>query len=60
MFYHDAEEIMKIKAPTYEIYDIVAWHYEKHGKFMVISAYRLAGSLNIKQPTASSNARNGE
>jgi hypothetical protein len=26
---HDAEEIMKIKVPTHEIEDTLAWHYEK-------------------------------
>lgn len=53
----DAEEIYKIRIPSTEIEDCIAWHYERNGNFTVRSAYNLAASLNRNtQGGASSSA----
>jgi hypothetical protein len=38
----DVDEILKMKLPSVDMSDSVAWHYEKFGLFSVKSAYRLA------------------
>lgn len=41
----DAEEICKIRLPSTDIEDCVAWHSEKSGVFTVRSAYKLGTQL---------------
>lgn len=53
----DADEICKIKIPTAEVGDQIAWHYETNGVFSVKSAYKLAASMEQQSrhtPTSSS------
>jgi hypothetical protein len=38
---HDIEEIKKIRLSDRLDDDVVAWHYEKSGVFLVRSAYRI-------------------
>jgi hypothetical protein len=43
----DATEIFKISIPMTRSEDFVAWHYEKNGLFLKISAYRLAARIHL-------------
>lgn len=54
----DAHEILKIKIPSRETEDCVAWHYENSGRFTVKSAYKLAMSLKVTGPQTSSSSAN--
>lgn len=40
-----AQEILKIKLPARRMEDVIAWHFEKSGRFTMRSAYRLGVSL---------------
>jgi hypothetical protein len=42
MFPHDAAKVVKIRLPSYAEDDLLAWHYDRSGLFMVRSAYKLA------------------
>jgi hypothetical protein len=52
----DAEEILKMKIPSAEVDDCIAWHYEKNGVFSVRSAYKLAASLNCNTAAGASSS----
>lgn len=54
----DADEICKIRLPSNEVDDCVAWHYEKAGVFTVKSAYKLADSLRRNETAAGSSSAN--
>jgi ribonuclease HI len=43
---HDVEAILKIKIPSSNTQDCIAWHLEKNGIFTVKSAYKLAVRLS--------------
>lgn len=45
----DADEICKLRIPSNQAKDCVAWHYEKIGVFIVKSAYKLADAIKIQQ-----------
>ena len=40
----DADEICKIRIPSSDVEDRIAWYYEKSGEFSVRSAYKLAAA----------------
>jgi hypothetical protein len=44
---YDVEEICKIKIPTSNVKDCVAWHGEKSGVFSVHSAYKMGANLKF-------------
>lgn len=54
----DAEEIEKIKIPSHEVEDVIAWHYESSGRFTVKSAYNLAYRINRNSTTGASSSAN--
>ncbi|WVZ57554.1 hypothetical protein U9M48_007926 [Paspalum notatum var. saurae] len=59
-FPNDVEEIMKIRLPTSEQEDHVAWHYERSGCFTVRSAYRLGMELkDIEKGNDTSSSSTG-
>jgi hypothetical protein len=41
----DVQVILKMKLPTRQLDDFIAWHYERSGVFSVRSAYKLAKDL---------------
>jgi hypothetical protein len=44
----DVEEVLKIRLPSGNDEDFIAWHYERSGIFTVKSAYKLALSMEYK------------
>src|SRR5438128_9683403 len=58
----EAETILKIRIPQWEIEDYPAWHLERHGFFTVKSAYRLAWQCSESggREQGTSTASNGE
>ena len=60
IFYQfDAEEICKLRLPSAETADSIAWHYEKSGQFTVKSAYKLADMIK-RNSTSGASASNSE
>lgn len=59
---YDAEEICKIKIPSSEAEDCIAWHEEKTGIFSVRSAYKLGANLkqqgSLRQSSSANEADN--
>lgn len=39
---HDTKDILKIKIPKIQFEDVLAWHCDKSGLFIVYSAYCVA------------------
>ena len=57
---YDAEEVLKIRLPNYEEEDFISWAPEKHGLFIVRSAYNLALDMQNKNIPNSSTSTNGD
>lgn len=52
----DAEVILKIRVPSQDVSDFVAWHPDRLGRFSVRSAYSLAVSLASENACSASSA----
>jgi hypothetical protein len=57
---HDAEEVLRIRLPSFDTEDFVSWPSKKNGVFSVRSAYRLALDEKLDIQTNSSNSKDGE
>jgi hypothetical protein len=62
---HDIEEIKKIRLSDRLDDDVVAWHYEKSGVFLVRSAYRITlqqeqGAMDRRMPKSQSTETRAE
>jgi hypothetical protein len=53
---HDVEVIRKLKIPSGQFTDVLAWHYGKNGVFTVRSAYRLAIQLRAQEMNDAANS----
>jgi ribonuclease HI len=56
----DAEEILKIRLPSFDTEDLVSWTLEKHVVFSVRSDYNLALDLRNPNPPSSNTNLNGD
>jgi hypothetical protein len=57
---YDAEEVLKIRLPKFDMKDFVSWPQEKSGIFSVRSAYKLALDEKTAIHTNSSHSSNGD
>ena len=57
---HDADEVLKIRLPKFDIEDFVSWPSEKNGVFSCRSAYRLDLDERLSIHTNSSHYLDGK
>lgn len=55
---YDAEEICKIRIPTSNVKDCIAWHGERSNVFSVCSAYKIGANLKYHGDLNASSSAN--